>query len=578
MQHLTAKNTNQDEKRRLKEKLREKTIKHLYHKSEEERATALAKKSNLSYVDLSIIPIDAETVNSIPEEKAKEANLAVIYKVGKKYQIAVADPENYKTKKLLEELKKKENINYSLVVVSEDSLKKAWANYGRSTVTETFESQAMLLKKEDLTEFEKGINNLIELKKRISEINTTEILNIIMAGAIKTNSSDIHIEPNVDYIRLRYRIDGVLQDIVNLPKKTHRVIVSRVKMLSKMKLNVSDIPQDGHFNIDLEKTNINVRSSILPSSFGESIVLRILSENATGLKLDEIGFNQHYLEKVEEQIVKPTGMILTTGPTGSGKTTTLYSFINRLNHPGIKIITLENPVEYKVEGIIQTEVGEESELSFAKGLKAVVRQDPDIIMVGEIRDPETAEIAIQAALTGHLVISTLHTNNAAGAIPRLLHLQVNPSLIAPALNMVIAQRLIRKLCEHCREEYVPAQETIERLKKVLAEIPKNNNIKIPSEIKTLYRSKGCSKCNFIGYSGRTGIFESFTMTPGIEKIILGNNSPSEIMEAARKDGMIMMKEDGILKALQGITSLEEIRRVTGEIFGKKGFTEKNKGE
>ena len=559
----------QTERKELKEKIQKETLKRLYHKSEEEKATAVANKFNLPYIDLSMVPINAETVNSISEEDATMANLAVVYKVGKKFQIAVVDPENYETKKLLEKLKKEEGINYNLVVVSMDGLKRAWSNYRFETVTEVFENQEMSLKKEDLTEFEKGISNIVELKKRISEIHTTEIFNIIIAGAIKTKSSDVHIEPGVDHIRLRYRIDGVLQDITKLPKETHRTILSRVKMLSKMKLNVNDAPQDGHFDISLENTTVNVRSSVLPSNFGESIVLRILSENSIKIQLDELGFNQYYLEKVEEQISKPTGMILTTGPTGSGKTTTLYSFIHRLNQPSIKVITLENPIEYRIDGISQTEVGKEGGLSFVEGLKAVVRQDPDVIMVGEVRDSETAEIAIQAALTGHMVLSTLHTNDAAGAIPRLLHLKVNAHLIAPAINAVVAQRLVRKLCEHCKEEYVPAQETVKKIKDILSEIPKNDEIKIPDDIKVLYRSKGCSKCNFIGYSGRIGIFEIFTMTPNIEKIILGSVSSSEILNAARQDGMISMQEDGILKALIGETSLEEIIRVTGEIFKKQ---------
>ncbi|MEA2097684.1 MAG: GspE/PulE family protein [Patescibacteria group bacterium] len=568
MQHVTKIN-NRSLKKELREKIQDETIKRLYHKSEEERATAIAKKFELPYVDLSLVPVEAETVNSIPEEDAKKAEVAVTYKVGKKLQIAVIDPEKYETKKLLHKIKKEDGISYSLIVVSRDSIKKAWASYRAGTVTETFENRGLSLKKEDLTEFEKGINNIIDLKKRISEINTTEIFNIIVAGAIKTNSSDIHIEPNLDYVRLRYRVDGVLQDIVKLPKKVHRTIVSRVKMLSKMKLNISNIPQDGHFNINLENTQINIRSSILPSSYGETIVLRVLSEDITGLNLDELGLNQYYLEKVEEQIIKPTGMILTTGPTGSGKTTTLYSFIHRINQPSVKIITLENPVEYRVEGISQTEVGHGKEITFADGLKAVVRQDPDILMVGEIRGPETAEISIQAALTGHLVLSTLHTNNAAGAIPRLLHLKVNPALISPSINLVIAQRLVRKLCPHCKEEYKPAEETIDRIKEIVSDIPRNNGVKIPKEIKTIYRSKGCSKCNFIGYSGRVGIYEMFSITPNIEKIILKDASSSDITKIIREEGMISMKEDGILKALKGTTSLEEIRRISGEIFSKK---------
>ncbi|MCK5475776.1 MAG: type II/IV secretion system protein [Candidatus Pacebacteria bacterium] len=569
MKKILKDTTNNEERKELKEKFQSETISKLYHKGEEDRATSLADKHHLAYVDLSLVPVNSETLNSVSKEVAQKANLAVIYKVGKKYKIAVTDPENYETKKFLKDLKKQDGASYSLVMVSEDSLKKAWANYDKVTVTEKFENQNITLKEEDLTEFEKGITTIIDLKKRISEINTTEIFNIIMAGAIKTKSSDIHIEPNLDYVRLRYRVDGVLQDIVNLPKKVHGTIVSRVKMLSKMKLNVSDSPQDGHFGIDLENTTVNIRSSILPSSFGESIVLRILSDEGTGLKLDELGFNQYYLELLEEQLLKPTGMILVTGPTGSGKTTTLYSFVRRLNQPSIKIITLENPVEYRVEGISQTEVGEDTGMTFADGLRAVVRQDPDVVMVGEVRDAETAEISIQAALTGHMVLSTLHTNNAAGAIPRLLHLKVNPALIAPSINIVIAQRLVRTLCEHCKEEYVPAQETIDKIKSVFKNMPRNNRLEVPSDIKVIYRSSGCSKCNFIGYKGRIGIYEMFALTPHIEKIILGNTSSSDISKAAREEGMISIQEDGILKAIEGKTSLEEVRRVTGEIFVAK---------
>lgn len=572
MQHATKQDNTNVENVKVKDKIQEETLKRLYHKSEEEKANGIAAKFKLPYVDLSLIPITDDAVNSIPEADAKKANVAVVYKVGKKYQIAVIDPDNYETKKLLEKIKKEEGVNYSLVVVSTDSLGKAWASYGKGSVSETYENQGMTLKQEDLTEFEKGINNLIELKKRIAEIHTTEVFNIIMAGAIKTKASDIHIEPQEKQIRLRYRIDGVLQDIINLPKTVHKTIVSRLKMLSKMKLNVSDVPQDGHFSINLENTTVNVRASILPTSFGESIVTRLLSENSIGLKLDELGFNQYYLEFIEEQMLKPNGMILTTGPTGSGKTTTLYAMIHRLNEPSEKIITLENPVEYKVEGITQTEVGENMQISFAEGLRSVVRQDPDIILVGEIRDAETAETAIQAALTGHVVISTLHTNSAAGAIPRLLHLKVNPALIAPAINAVIAQRLVRKLCKHCMEEYAPAQETIDKIKGIINLMPKNEGLGIPQEIKVLYRSRGCAKCNFIGYSGRIGIYEMFGMSGGIEKIILGDTSSSQMFATARKEGMITMQEDGVIKALNGVTSLEEVRRVTGEIFTRKEMT------
>lgn len=553
----------------IRQKIQDETLKQLYRRNAEERATKIAEKYGLPYLDLNLVPMEADTINSIPEEVAKKANLAVVYRVGKKYQIAVSNPDNIDTKKVLEDLKEKEGINYNMVVVSPDGLERAWNSYRFKNFTDTFEEQGVTLKKEDLTDFEKGISGLIDLKKRIAEINTTEIFNIIVAGAVKTKASDIHIEPEKDAVRLRYRIDGVLQDIVKFPKGVHKTIISRIKMLAKMKLNVNDTPQDGNFNVNMENSALNIRVSILPTAYGESIVMRVLSENAQGVQLDQIGFNQYYLEKIQEQIVKPTGMILTTGPTGSGKTTTLYSFIQRINQPGVKIITLENPIEYRVDGVTQTQVDQNDELTFSSGLKSVVRQDPDIIMVGEIRDHETAETSIQAALTGHMVLSTLHTNNAAGAIPRLIHLGVNPALIAPSINAVIGQRLVRRLCEHCKEEYVPAQETIEKIKNAVANIPKNNTMQFPERIERLYRSKGCARCNFLGYSGRVGIYEIFTMTPNIEKIILANTSIADMTNAARKDGMITMEEDGLLKALEGVTSLEEIRRVTGEIFTQK---------
>lgn len=556
-----------EQKKQFKEKIREETIKRLRHKSQEEEASAVAKKFNLPYVDLNLIPVDAETVVAIPEELARQANLAMIYKAGKKSQIAVVDPESYETQKALEKLKKEEGIDYKLVVVSEGSLSKAWENYQRATVVESFESQQISLKSKKLTEFEKGIHNIVELKQRITEVPTTETLNIIIAGAIKTKASDIHLESAADHIRLRYRIDGVLQDIVHFPKKIQKFAISRIKILSKMKLNVDNVPQDGHFAANLENSTINIRVSVLPGSYGENVVMRLLDEKAIALNLGDLGLNQDYLEKVEKALAEPSGMILTTGPTGSGKTTTLYAFLTKVNSSNVKIVTLENPVEYRLEGISQTEVGEdEDSLKFADGLRAIVRQDPDIIMVGEIRDSETAEVAVQAALTGHIVFSTLHTNDAAGAIPRMLHLGVKPSLIAPSINLIIAQRLVRKLCEHCKEEYRPAEETVKKIKNIIDQMPENAKVGIPEKIEVLYRSRGCSKCNFIGYSGRVGIFEIFPMTPAIERLILKTASTSDILEATIQEGMITMKQDGIVKALNGVTSLEDVRRVAGEIF------------
>ncbi len=573
MQVVNQNDNEQQSARELRDKIQQDTLNNLYRKSAEERTMQLARKYNLPYVDLNIIPIDAETVNALPEDVARAAGLAVIYRVGKKYQIAISDPTDPQTKRALTDLADKEGIICNIVLVSPDGLEKAWANYKYKSVADTYEEKGVSLKTDDLSDFEKGITGLIDLKKRILEINTTEIFNIVVAGAVKTRASDIHIEPEKDGLRLRYRIDGVLQDIVKFPKSVHKTIISRIKMLAKMKLNINDIPQDGNFSVSLENTTLNIRVSILPTTFGESVVMRLLPEDAQGITLDALGLNQFYMEKLQEQLLKPTGMILTTGPTGSGKTTTLYSFVRQLNQPSVKIITLENPVEYRIAGVTQTPVGQNEEFTFANGLRAVVRQDPDVIMVGEVRDGETAEIAIQAALTGHLVLSTLHTNNAAGAIPRLLHLGVNPALIAPAINAVIAQRLVRRLCDHCKEEYVPAQETLDRIKSIVAGIPKNSSMTFPDRVEKLYRSHGCSKCNFIGYTGRVGIYEIFTMTPTIEKIVLANVSTADMLGAAKKDGMISMEEDGVLKALAGVTSLEEVRRTTGQAFARKGFTD-----
>lgn len=554
-----------DDDKELTRQIRENTLKKLYRKSAEERAVKVADQHNLPYLDLSLIHIGAEAVNAVPENIAKAANLAVIYKIGKKCRIAVTDPVNPETVQALKQLES-QGINYELNVVSPESLLKAWVQYDNKNFINAVQEQSVSIKTEDLTNFEQGITDLIKLKQRISEINTTEVFGIIIAGAVKVKASDIHIEPEKNEIRIRYRIDGVLQDIIKLPKDIHRTIISRVKMLAKMKLNITSTPQDGNFDVSMENNNLNIRVSILPTPHGESVVMRVLSENNEGLQLEQLGFHQYYLEKIQEQIMKPTGMILTTGPTGSGKTTTLYAFLQKLNSPGIKIITLENPIEYKIEGVTQTQVRPEDGFSFVDALQAVVRQDPDVIMVGEMRNKETAETAIQAALTGHFVLSTLHTNNAAGAIPRLLHLGVKSTLIAPALNTVIAQRLVRRLCQHCREEYTPAQTTINKIQQIINNIPKKERLAIPSNLNKLYRSRGCAKCNFIGYSGRIGIYEIFTMTPNIQNIILDSTSVADMNKAARQDGMLTLEEDGLLKALEGFTSLEEIRRATGETF------------
>ncbi len=416
---------------------------------------------------------------------------------------------------------------------------------------------------EELAKFEEEMKDLITLKQRIKELPTTQILNIIMAGAYKLSASDIHIEPEEKDIRLRYRIDGELQDVAFLPFNVFKMIINRIKLISKMKLNLKDIAQDGTFEIRLEKKKIDMRVSLIPGNFGESVVMRILDPDSIKVKVENLGLQGLAYEIIQKQIQEPNGMILNTGPTGSGKTTTLYAIINKLNTPDKKIITIEDPIEYELQGISQTQVEKDRGYTFAQGLRAIVRQDPDIILVGEIRDDETADIAVNSALTGHLVLSSLHTNNAVGTIPRLIELGVKPTLMSPAINAIIGQRLVRKLCD-CKESYTPAKESIESIKKILSIISPKSKVEIPKNIEKLYRPKGCPKCNGIGYKGRIGIFEVLTINEEIEKLILEMVGETELTIAALESGMITMLQDGILKAVTGITSIDEVESVTGQ--------------
>jgi type II secretory ATPase GspE/PulE/Tfp pilus assembly ATPase PilB-like protein len=356
----------------------------------------------------------------------------------------------------------------------------------------------------------------------------------------------------------------VLQDLLHISKSLQRTIVTRIKILAKLKLNVDTVPQDGRITFFYLGKAIDVRVSVLPSSYGEEIVMRLLGTSATNLKLKDLGLGGSALEIIERQLQKPNGMVITTGPTGSGKTTTLYAFLNELNEPGVKIITLEDPVEYKLEGIVQTPIDHNHDFDFAKGLRAVLRQDPDIVMVGEIRDEETAEVSMQAALTGHLVFSTLHTNDAAGAIPRLLNMGIKPFVVGPALSAVIAQRLVRRLCQDCKKPAVLSPTVLEKIHHTLKNLPKNSEIKLPKDLQ-FFHSDGCDKCQHLGYKGRVGVYEVLENTEAIQKLIsTENSSMAEFRKVAVSQGMITMVQDGLLKALQGLTDVEEVFRVVGE--------------
>ncbi len=394
-----------------------------------------------------------------------------------------------------------------------------------------------------------------DIAKLASDIPVIRILDTILEYASGEGSSDIHFEAMESSFLVRFRIDGVLRDILNLPKTIHAGIVARIKILSQLKIDEHRIPQDGRFKFKVQENYIALRVSILPSFYGENIVLRILPESARPLSLEELGLTGHNLELVRHNIRKPHGMILVTGPTGSGKTTTLYSVLNILNTTEVKICTVEDPVEYGIGRVNQTQINPQAGLTFAAGLRSLLRHDPDIIMVGEIRDKETAEMAIHSSLTGHLVLSTLHTNDAAGTIPRFLDMGAEGFLVASTLNLVIAQRLVRKICTSCIETYVPGEETIAYLKRFLGEGELSHQF---------YRGKGCQECNRKGYKGRIGIYEILEINDTIRALILKRVAAEEIAEAGVKNGMTRLLRDGIDKASGGLTTIEEVLRVVRE--------------
>jgi len=420
----------------------------------------------------------------------------------------------------------------------------------------------IIIPKPKIVEVKDEVKNISSFKEKIEsylDSPVTELLDIILAGAIILESSDIHIEPEEKKIKIRVRIDGILQDVLFFDFEIYRTLLSRIKLLSGIKLNIFDRPQDGRFSVLIEDLPLEIRASTLPAEYGESIVLRILNPKSL-IELEALGLKKDLLEMIEKEIKKPNGMIVVTGPTGSGKTTTLYAFLKKVRKPEIKIITIEDPIEYHLESVSQTQVAPEKGYDFASGLKSIMRQDPDVILVGEIRDLDTVNTALQAALTGHLVFSTLHTNDAAGSIARLTSLGAKVSNIAPALNMVVAQRLVRKVCENCKKTEKVTPQGLEKLKIEL----KSLKIKGLSKNTEIPKAMGCKECNFTGYRKRIGVFEIFLINDEIEKFILKNPPIPEVKQLAIGNGMITMKQDGFLKVLEGITTIEEVERVAGE--------------
>jgi type IV pilus assembly protein PilB len=542
-----------------------KKVEDLRKREEEDLAKTLSDKYGIGYLDLSVIPISIDALRVLPEKEAREAQVGVFNIINKKIDVAVLSPNLPKTQEVIEQLKNK-GYAPNLYMVSHESLNKVWGRYKDLSYSFETKGGALDISNEEIVDLLKNVHGIIDIKKEIEGVlkqkkgyRISKILEIIVAGGLATDASDIHLEPEEGYVRLRYRLNGVLTDILNFDRETYKLLLSRVKLISDLKLNISGA-QDGRFSIKLPEGDIEVRTSILPGAYDESMVLRILNPNATQVGLENRGIHPRLLEIFYHEIKRPNGMILVTGPTGSGKTTTLYSFLRKVHSPEVKIITIENPVEYHLPGIVQTQTDPDKDYTFASGLRSALRQDPDIIMVGEIRDQETAEIAVNAALTGHLVLSTLHTNNAAGSFPRLIDLGVNPKVITSAVNISIAQRLIRTLCPDCKKEVPLSNDERDLVEKILSEVNDRSYVEgLQTEKK--WEVGGCQKCNLTGYIDRIGIFEAILADEAIERVVKDNPSEREVRKAAAAQNILDMKQDGIIKVLQGVTSLEELGRV-----------------
>ena len=541
--------------------------------AEENDAKRRAEKLGLPYLDLVSVrvPTEIDAMKLVPEEQARQALIVPLQLIGKKLTIAAFNPSAETAREIIDALKKTHEV--SVVISSLTGIKHGW-NYYQYVPKETKEITGKVeIDDKRILELAHRVASLEDAGKELATFKNplvSQVLEVILGSALALRASDVHLEPGANDTTLRFRIDGMLHaDPTRIDSKTYHAVANRIKLLSKLKLNIKDEPQDGRFTIGLAKTDIEIRTSVIPSEYGETIVLRILDPSGLKVNLEELGFRPDDLAIVTGELKKPNGLILNTGPTGSGKTTTLYAFLKSVWNPEIKIITLEDPIEYHLEGISQTQVDPEANYTFASGLRSVLRQDPDVILIGEIRDAETAEIATNAALTGHLVFSTLHTNDAAGAIPRLIDLKAKPQTLGPALSLVIAQRLVRKLCTACRVPVPLEPDLKNKITGFLAGLPKRVS-QTPYTAPSLFTSAGCPVCNATGYKGRTSIFELLLVNDAIEEAIYKNPNEIELKRLAREQSMTTMQEDGLLKVLQGITSLEEVERLTGPIEWQRG--------
>lgn len=516
----------------------------------EKIAQAKAQILNVPFVKLEGKAISADILNLVPEPAARRYRLIPIELQNDQLWVAMADPLDIQVIQFIE--KKSGKRIKPFLALPEDILKAVNDQYAQNLTTEVTSA----LKEVQSVGVQDQIDSGPEV---IKEAPVANIVNQLMEYAIKIRASDIHIEPQEDRTRVRYRIDGILHEKILLPRGVHDAVVSRVKILSNLKIDEKRLPQDGRFTFTFGKNVVDLRISTIPTVFGEKVVMRLLPKNTSAPSFADLGLRGSTLKNFEAQLLRPHGIILVCGPTGSGKTTTLYSVLSKVSTSRVNVVTIEDPVEYQIPGVNQVQASPQVGLTFASALRSFLRQDPNVIMVGEIRDTETAELAIQAALTGHQVFSTIHTNSAAGAAPRLLDMGVEPFLLASALNAVLGQRVVRKICTHCRVEYAAPIEVAENIKSVLGKLLPVNTA--TSSTFKLFKGQGCVQCNNIGYLGRTGIFEFLVLSNKVAKLIIEHSSSSDIEKLAVEEGMVTMKQDGYLKVLEGITALEEVLRV-----------------
>lgn len=511
--------------------------------TEEKMAMILGKQLEIPFAELKDIRVEPEVVKIVPETLARKHRILPVTIKDGELTIAMADPLDVFA---VDEIRRYAKIPVNAVVVTEKDLLKAYDKYYR--VTGAVEEVIRDLGDSGYFPAEE---RLLDMEAMADETPVVKIVNLILTQAVRDRASDIHIESDVDSLRVRYRVDGILHEVMTPPKHMHAGIISRVKILAGMDIAEKRVPQDGRFPVNIEGRQLDIRTSTMPTLYGEKVVLRLLEKTEGLPPLTELGFLEATLNQFMKLIKRPYGFILSTGPTGSGKTTTLYSALRSISTIEKNIITIEDPIEYNLKMINQVQVNPKAGLTFASGLRSILRQDPDIMMVGEIRDLETASIATHAALTGHLVLSTLHTNESVGAVARLIDMGVEPFLITSSLVGVVAQKLIRKVCPHCAETYTDSPET-------LAEIGLKGSV-------NLVRGKGCNECRFTGYLGREGLFELLFITEGIRRLIIQKATASEIKNYAIKEGFRTMREEGLLKVAKGLTTLDEVIRVTQEI-------------